>query len=104
MKRYSPICINFILNVILDKKITQCNTFFHLEWKVCSILIKCHLSRLMGERKLKVSDVARGIGVHRNAITLLYDETATRVDLETISKLCEFLDCKIEDLFEYCSD
>jgi putative transcriptional regulator len=58
----------------------------------------------MGEQKLKVSDVARGIGVHRNAITLLYDETATRVDLETISKLCEFLNCRIEDLFEYCPD
>ena len=68
------------------------------------ILIKCHLSRVMGEQKLKVSDVARGIGVHRNAITLLYDETATRVDLETISKLCKFLNCKIEELFEYCPD
>ena len=104
MKNYILVCINFILNVILDKKISSSNIFFHLEWKVWVILIKCHLSRIMGEQKLKVSDVARGIGVHRNAITLLYDETATRVDLETISKLCEFLNCRIEDLFEYCPD
>ena len=104
MKNYILVCINFILNVILDKKIASSNTFFHLEWKVWVILIKCHLSRIMGEQKLKVSDVARGIGVHRNAITLLYNETATRVDLETISKLCEFLNCRIEDLFEYCPD
>ena len=49
-------------------------------------MIKCHLSRLMGERKLKISDVARETGLHRNSITLLYDETAVRVDLEAIDK------------------
>jgi putative transcriptional regulator len=55
----------------------------------------------MGERKLKVIDVARAIGVHRNSITLLYEETATRVDLDTIDKLCVFLECKVSDLFEH---
>jgi hypothetical protein len=44
-------------------------------------VIKCHLSRLMGERKLKISDVARDTGLHRNTVALLYHETATRVDL-----------------------
>lgn len=64
-------------------------------------VIKCHLSRIMGEKKLRVADVARAIGVHRNAITLLYEETATRVDLDTVNKLCEFLECEIKDLFEF---
>jgi putative transcriptional regulator len=67
-------------------------------------LIKCHLSRMMGEKKLRVADVARAIGVHRNAITLLYEETANRVDIETIDKLCAFLDCGVKDLFEYIPD
>jgi putative transcriptional regulator len=67
-------------------------------------MIKCHLSRLMGERRLKVVDVAREIGVHRNSITLLYNETANRVDLLTINALCKFFDCKIEDLFEFVDD
>lgn len=67
-------------------------------------MIKCHLSRIMGEKKLRVADIARAIDVHRNAITLLYEETATRVDLDTINKLCVYLDCKIEDLFEYLPD
>jgi putative transcriptional regulator len=58
----------------------------------------------MGEKKLRVADVARSIGVHRNAITLLYEETATRVDLETINKLCDFLGCQIADLFEFVPD
>jgi putative transcriptional regulator len=67
-------------------------------------MIKCHLSRLMGERRLKVVDVAREIGVHRNSITLLYNETANRVDLSTINALCKFFDCKIEDLLEFVDD
>lgn len=67
-------------------------------------MIKCHLSTLMGERKLKLVDVARETGLHRNTITLLYGETAARVDLDAISKLCKFFDCKVGDLFEYVPD
>lgn len=64
-------------------------------------MIKCHLSRLMGERKLKISDVARVTGLHRNTITLLYQETATRVDLEAIDKLCELFGVSVDVLFEH---
>ena len=55
----------------------------------------------MGERKLKLADVARLTGLHRNTVTLLYNETAARVDLETMEKLCSLFECKVEDLFEY---
>lgn len=58
----------------------------------------------MGEKKLKVADVARAIDVHRNSITLLYDETATRVDLETLNKLCVYLGCDIQELLEFVPD
>ena len=54
----------------------------------------------MGERKLKVSDVARDTDLHRNTITLLYQETATRVDLEAIEKLCRYFNVPVGDLFE----
>ncbi len=67
-------------------------------------MIRCHLSRLMGERKMKVVDVARLTGLHRNTITLLYNETATRVDLEAISKLCDLFNVTVAELFEYEPD
>lgn len=63
-------------------------------------MIKCHLSRLMGEQKLKVIDVARATGLNRNTITLLYNETATRVDFAAIEALCKLFDCQVGDLFE----
>ncbi len=64
-------------------------------------MIKCHLSRLMGERKLKISDVARDTGLHRNTITLLYQETSARVDVEAMDKLCKYFDVGVAELFEY---
>lgn len=67
-------------------------------------MIKCHLSRLMGERKLKISDVARDTGLHRNTVTLLYQETATRVDLEAIDALCSYFGVGVGDLLEQVDD
>lgn len=67
-------------------------------------MVKCHLSRMMGERKMKIADVARQTGLHRNTVTLLYDETATRVDLVTIDRLCELFSCSVGDLFEWLPD
>lgn len=64
-------------------------------------MIRCHLSRLMGERKLKIADVARETGLNRNTVTLLYRETATRIDLEAVEKLCELFGCGVADLLEY---
>ena len=64
-------------------------------------MIRCHLSRYMGERKMKIIDVARETGLHRNTIMLLYDETATRIELDTIDRLCKLFGCAVGDLFEY---
>ena len=64
-------------------------------------MVKCHLSRLMGEKKLRIADLARETGINRNTITRLYHETATRVDLEVIGVLCGYFECDVGDLFEY---
>jgi putative transcriptional regulator len=55
----------------------------------------------MGERKVKIADVARGIGVNRNTITLLYYEKAKRIDFEVLDKLCQYFNCSVGDILEY---
>lgn len=67
-------------------------------------MIKCHLSRLMGEKKLKIADVSRDTGINRGTITRLYQETAVRVDFEVLEKLCTYLDCEIGELIEVIDD
>tara|TARA_R100001440_G_scaffold8811_2_gene16633 strand:- start:8469 stop:8648 length:180 start_codon:yes stop_codon:yes gene_type:complete len=56
---------------------------------------------MMGEKKLKVMDVARDTGLNRNTVTLLYKETAQRVDFDTMERLCRYFNCNVNDLFEY---
>lgn len=63
-------------------------------------MIKCHLSRIMGERRLKVSDVARETGINRGTISRLYNETAIRVDFNVLEALCRYLDCQVGELIE----
>lgn len=63
-------------------------------------MIKCHLSKLMGEKKLKIVDVARETGVNRGTITRLYHERASRIELCAVEALCRYLECDVGDLFE----
>ncbi|AKX59490.1 MULTISPECIES: helix-turn-helix domain-containing protein [Gammaproteobacteria] len=63
-------------------------------------MIRCHLARLMGERKMRISDVMRETGLSRTTVTLLYKETALKVDLEALDKLCDLFDCEIQDLLQ----
>jgi putative transcriptional regulator len=63
-------------------------------------MIRCYLARMMGEHKMRIADVARETGLSRATVTLLYKETAQKVDLEAIEKLCMLFDCQVGDLLE----
>jgi putative transcriptional regulator len=67
-------------------------------------LIKCHLSRLLGERKIKISDLSRDTGINRGTATRLYHETAERVEIDVINALCRYFNCTVSDIFEYIPD
>ena len=62
-------------------------------------MIKCHLSKLLGEKKLSIADISRDTSINRGVITRLYHETAIRVDLEVVEKICYYLDCDLNELF-----
>jgi len=49
---------------------------------------------------MNISDVARQTGLNRSTISLLYHETATRVDLDTLEKLCQIFNCSVGDMLE----
>ena len=67
-------------------------------------MVRCHLARLMGEHKMKIVDVARETGLNRNTVTLLYKETAQRIELDAIEKLCTLFECEVGDLLELQRD
>lgn len=64
-------------------------------------MVRCHFARLLGERKLKISDVSRDTGINRGTLTRLYYETAERVDLDAIDSLCRYFSVSVGELFEF---
>ncbi|WP_447829630.1 helix-turn-helix domain-containing protein [Aeromonas salmonicida] len=58
---------------------------------------------MMGERKMRIADVARETGLSRATVTLLYKETAQKVDLDVIEQLCVLFDCTVGELLELVS-
>lgn len=55
---------------------------------------------MMGECKMLIAEVIRETGLCRITVILLYKETAQKVGLETLDKLCELFDCGIGELLE----
>jgi len=67
-------------------------------------MIKCHLSTLLGSKKLKIADVVRDTGLNRSTVTRLFHETNNRIDFETLEILCRYLECTVGELLEVCDE
>ena len=63
-------------------------------------MIKIHLSRILGEKRMTQAELARKTGIRPNAINEMYHEITERVNLEYLDAICEVLDCDISDLLE----
>ena len=66
---------------------------------VCSV--HCTLSTLMGAKRVSIQKVHEKTGLSRNTVANLYYDKATRIDFETISKLCDFFECNVNDLLYF---
>lgn len=53
---------------------------------------------------MRISDVIRETGLSRNTVTLMYKETARKVDIDALSKLCKFFKCKVGDMLEFTDE
>jgi putative transcriptional regulator len=69
-----------------------------------AVAIRNHLSRVMGEQRLKIQDVASRSGLAYTTVFDLYHGRAKRLDLETLNALCRVLGVQPGDLFSYVPD
>lgn len=68
------------------------------------MVIKIHLSRILGERRMSQRTLAELAGVRPNAIGVIYNEKAQRIDLDILERVCRALACQPGDLLEYVPD
>lgn len=64
-------------------------------------MIKIHLFRILGERRMTQAELARQTGIRPSTINDIYNEMAERLNIEYLDRICEYLDCSITDLIEY---
>ena len=68
------------------------------------MMIKIHLSRLLGEKRWSQARLARETGIRPSTISHWYNEFVDRVSLDHLNKICEALNCEVIDLLEYIPD
>lgn len=65
------------------------------------MMIKNHLSRILGERRWSQAKLARETGIRPSTINELYHEIADRVSFDQLDRICEALSCPLDELLEY---
>lgn len=75
---------------------TKCNIFEYM--------IKNRVSIIMGERKMKIAEVAKITNLSYNAVSNIYYNKTSNIDFETLDKLCYALECDTNDIFKYIKE
>ena len=93
--------------VLLDTIVVIYHIFITMQVLFITIIgvfrmIVNHLPTLLAERRLKVADAVRATGVSKTTLHKIYNDQSSRIDFDTIDKLCEYLG--VGDLFEYVTE
>ena len=64
--------------------------------------VHCNLSTLMGRKRYSIQDVHILTGLSRSTVSSLYNDKATRIDFDTLEKLCRLFECSAGELCEVC--
>ncbi len=64
-------------------------------------MIKIKLSEVLGRKKMTRKKLAELTNVRPNTIGDLYNEKVKKIDIDTLDKICNVLECDISDLLEY---
>jgi putative transcriptional regulator len=67
-------------------------------------MIKINLSRMLGDRRMTQAELADKTKIRPATINEMYHELIERINLDYLSRICEVLDCEVEDILEYVSD
>lgn len=67
-------------------------------------MIKNRLSIILGEQRMRVSELSRLTGISQNALINIYHNRTTGIDFETLNKICNALQRNTQEVFEFTPD
>lgn len=67
-------------------------------------MIKNRLSSVLGEQRMRVSELSKLTGISQNALNKIYHDKTKGIDFDTLNKLCNVLNKNSQELFEFIPD
>ena len=67
-------------------------------------MITNKLSEIAGRKRMTIAEISRLSGLGYSVVQRLYNDSVKNVEIETINKLCNVLDCTPNELFEFIPD
>jgi len=64
-------------------------------------MIRIYLSRILGEKRWTQADLARATDIRPSTINEMYHEIIERINIEHLDRICEALNCNLDELIEY---
>lgn len=67
-------------------------------------MITNKLSEIAGRKRIKMSEMSRMTGIGYSTIQRLYNNQVSRIEFDVLNKLCNYLECSPNDIFEFTPD
>lgn len=67
-------------------------------------MIKNKLSEILGRKRINKAELSRFSGVSYSSVKSIYYNKTKGIEFETLDKLCNFLQCTPNDIFEFTPD
>ncbi|MGF0040157.1 helix-turn-helix domain-containing protein [Peptoniphilaceae bacterium SGI.131] len=67
-------------------------------------MIIVNLDVMLAKRKMSVTELSEKVGITLSNISILKNNKAKAVRMETLDKICKVLDCQPGDILEYKED
>ncbi len=67
-------------------------------------MIENRFAKLLAKKNLDKRDVVKMTGLDSHIVARVYKNAYSRIDIETLNKLCYALECDTNDIFKYIPD
>lgn len=67
-------------------------------------MIENRFAKLLAEKRLDRRDIVKMTNLDNHIIYKIYKGNYSRIDLDTLNKLCFALECDTNDIFKYIPD
>lgn len=67
-------------------------------------MIMINLDVMLAKRKMSVTELSEKVGITISNISILKNNKAKAIRLDTLNNICEVLQCQPGDIIEYISD